>query len=581
MLSLFAALLLVGQNRGVPSGGTPVVAPDSLRIQGDASFGRVEWRSAEGAPFSKAIRAETFRAAPNAWQFEVLAPTTAPIAKGDVVLATVWLRTIRGQAETGEARTLLDVQTGPPVYAKSVSQAINVPKAWKRFDVPFVALDNIPAGEGSVAFRLGYGAQVVELGGLTVLNFGKRVALRDLPRTRSDYQGQEANAPWRKTAEARIDRIRKGDLTVQVVDAGGKPLRGANVELHLTKHAFPFGTAVGADELLGTGPDSDRYRQVLKEEFNRATIENHLKWPYWETWGKANGIKAVDWLDQNGISVRAHNVIWPSWRNSPPDLRNLDNAALRKRIDDHIVEVVGAMKGKVDVWDVVNEPFANHDILDKLGWDEMPKWFSRVHEVDPHPTLVLNDYPTLDGASHEPHLEHFFKTIGDVKRSGAPIGGIGFQCHFGGEVVPPERILSGLDRFATFGLPIEITEFDMNTSDEDLQSRYMRDFLTAVFSHPSVSGVIQWGFWSKRHWLPAAALYDDNWNLRPHGKVYLDLIKNHWTTRATGRTSSRGELKTRGFFGDYAVTVTAPGKPAKTVMVRFVKGASGPLRVSL
>ena len=30
-------------------------------------------------------------------------------------------------------------------------------------------------------------------------------------------------------------------------------------------------------------------------------------------------------------------------------------------------DVVGAVKGKVAVWDVVNEPFDNYDFFDRLG----------------------------------------------------------------------------------------------------------------------------------------------------------------------------------------------------------------------
>jgi len=35
--------------------------------------------------------------------------------------------------------------------------------------------------------------------------------------------------------------------------------------------------------------------------------------------------------------------------------------------------------------------------------------------------------------------------------------------------------------------------------------------MTAVFSHPSTTGIVQWGFWGKAHWIPAGALWDKNW----------------------------------------------------------------------
>jgi GH35 family endo-1,4-beta-xylanase len=273
-------------------------------------------------------------------------------------------------------------------------------------------------------------------------------------------------------------------------------------------------------------------------------------------------------------------VVWPSWRNSPPDLPGLSNDVLRTRIDRHLDEVVTAMKGKVDVWDVVNEPFDNHDVFDRLGDPVglMAGWFRRVKAIDPKPTLVLNDYPPLDGTLKDnAHLESFYRYLAALKATGAPLEGIGFQGHIGGNPIPPEAMLAGLDRFGRLGLPIEITELDVNMQDRPLQARYLRDFLIAAFSHPRVSGITQWGFWANRHWLPDGALFGPDWSLRPHGKAYLDLVRKTWWTDSAGRTGADGTYRTRGFYGDYDVTANgqrvrvklAPG--AKPITIRLRK----------
>lgn len=573
MPMMFSFLLLAAQ---VPAGGTPVVLPDSLVLQGNASCGTVQPVAVSGQPFRRAVRVTTTKIPPNEWEFEVGTDATVAIKKGDVLLATVYVRAIKGQAETGEGRTTMDFQVKGGDWSKSVSHPIPITKEWRRIDVPFVSGYDTPARGANVAFRLGYGLQSVEIGGLSIVNFERRVALKDLPRTAITYRGQEANAPWRKAALARIERIRKGNLAIRVTDAKGRPIPNARVEVAMTKHAFPFGTAVAADALFVQGSDGDRFRQTLLADFNRATIENHLKWPMWvQDWGRRDGLRAVDWLHDNGLTIRAHNVVWPSWRNSPPGLDKLSAPELRKEVDEHIDDVVRAVKGKVDLWDVVNEPYDNHDILDKLGGNPMPDWFRRVKRIDPKPTLVLNDYPPLDGAAKEnAHLNSFYQNLSRLKASGAPLEGIGFQCHVGGDPISPERVLSGLDRFAKLGLPIEITEFDINTQDREFQKRYMRDFMIAMFSHPSVTGFTQWGFWANRHWLPDSALYASDWTLRPHGKAYLDLVKGEWWTKAKGQTGREGFYRTRGFLGTYEVKVSAPGKATKTVRVNLAKGGA-------
>ena len=544
----------------------PVVPSGTLSLQGDAQYGTVDRVPVQGQPFTSAVRVTTLKVAADDWRFEVGTDVTAPVKKGDVMLATVWARALKGQPETGEGRAVLDFQTKEPDWSKSVSFPFAITKDWRRIDVPFTAGYDTPAGRANVAFRLGGLVQTVEIGGLTVQDYGPDYDLAKLPRTEIHYRGEEADAPWRKAALARIEKIRKGPLVVRVIDAKGRPVVGARVEVRETRAAFPFGTAVAANTLFEKGPDAETYRKTLLADFNRATIENALKWPSWETWGRENGLKAVDWLDAHGLSVRAHNLVWPSWRNSPSDLEALSPEALKARIDRRIDDAMGTFKGKVEVWDVVNEPFDNHDVFDRLGVGpvpEMAKWFRKANAIDAKPILVLNDYPPLDGgAKDNPHLESFYNNLSGLKAAGAPLEGIGFQCHIGGDPIPPERVLSGLDRFSKLALPIEITEFDINSADRPFQARYMRDFLVAVFSHPSVTGFTQWGFWANRHWLPDGALYGSDWTLRPHGKAYLDLVTRAWRTEVQGRTAKDGTYRTRGFLGDYDVIVN--GKRTKT-----------------
>ena len=124
-------------------------------------------------------------------------------------------------------------------------------------------------------------------------------------------------------------------------------------------------------------------------------------------------------------------------------------------------------------------------------------------------------------------------------------------------------MLSGLDRFARLGLPIAITEFDINSEDEQLQADYTRDFLTACFSHPAVSEIVTWGFWEKRHWFPKAALWRADWSLKPNGKAWVELTTRKWWTQASGTTDSQGRYGARGFLGQYRVTATYKGKRAE------------------
>jgi GH35 family endo-1,4-beta-xylanase len=550
----------------IPPGGTSLLPTDPftrLTIAGQAANVKAERVAVTGMPFTSAMRLTTLRRPEMIYSVQLAGSPTTATKRGDVLLLSFYVRTVQGQKETGEASSEVVFEMANPPHEKALTYGISIPaQGWKRIDLPFVAMRDLPADEAKLSFRLGFDPQSFDIGGISLLNYGQGFDRSRLPQTRATYTGMEANAAWRGPARQRIERIRKGELTVRVVDAKGKPIRNAQVAVRMKRHAFPFGSAVAAEALLSDTPDTRRYQETVTKLFNRVVMENDLKWgPYEENPERAR--RGVAWLRERGIAVRGHNLIWPSWRNSPRDLQGLagDKAALTKRIEDHIRAEATAFRGQVVDWDVINEPFDNHDVMDILGRDAMIRWFKIAHEADPNARLFLNDYPPMDGGDpNNRHLQSFYDNLRYLKDGGAPIGGLGFQGHFGGNVISPARLLSALDRFAPLGLPIAITEFDINTTDESMQASYMRDFLTAVFSHPATDSIIMWGFWEGRHWLPNAALYRRDWSLRPHGQAFLDTVFKEWWTNADGKSGRDGGYKTRGFLGQYEVSATVGGK---------------------
>ena len=232
-------------------------------------------------------------------------------------------------------------------------------------------------------------------------------------------------------------------------------------------------------------------------------------------------------------------------------------------------------------WDVINEPWDNHDFMDTLGKDAMVHWFKLAKSLDPKPRLTLNDYPKPGDSGDTAHLDHFYDTIAYMQKQKAPVEAIGFQGHFGGAMTAPEDLLKGFARIDAFGLPITVTEFDINTTDTALQAAYMRDFMTAAFSHPSIDTILMWGFWEKAHWLPDAALYNADWTIRPHGTVFQDLVRKTWWTNTGGITGDQGTWKSRGFYGTYDVSVTLPGGKKKTVPAKIIKGARNTVVVTM
>lgn len=399
------------------------------------------------------------------------------------------------------------------------------------------------------------------------------------------YPGAEPDAPWRAEAAARIESHRKADLAVSVVDRTGAPVPGATVEVEMQQHAFQFGSAVQAFRLRNNAAQHALYKAKVAELFNVATLENNLKWPPWEgEWGgnftQGGAVAALDWLNAQGIDGRGHVMVWPGETNLPADIKQMlsdgdlspsEQQTVRNRIAAHIASLGAATAGKVTAWDVVNETRTNNDLMRELseGDQAMVDWFGLADTAAPDADLYMNDFGILNswGQAAVNNRNQYYDTIEQLKNAGAKIDGVGFQGHFSGDdITPPEQILEIFDRFDELGLEMQITEFDMNTTDEALQAQYMADVMTAAFSHEGLNAFILWGFWENAHWRPEAALYRSDWSIKPNGEAYLDLLFDQWWTDEEATADDQGEASVRGFKGEYQVTATA-GAESDTVNV--------------
>jgi hypothetical protein len=396
-----------------------------------------------GGPVRQAWRLETLKQPADPWKFQLQATGGAGVKRGDTLWARFFMRSTGSLNETGEGLTTFVFETADEQHAKSIDLTIGAGNAWREICFPFTCRNTLDAGETLISLRAGFRPQTIEIGGVEVLNYGPDRKPNALPRTREDYPGREANAPWRAAA---AERIRTLEINPQ---------------------------------------------------------------------------------------------------------------GLRQAASDRVSEMIKLTRGRFHDWDVINEPFAHNDLMRVLGDEVMADWFKQARAIDPDAVLFLNDYAGLAaGGMNTLHKDHFEKTARFLKEHGAPIGGIGLQCHFGWSVTPPETALRELDRWAKLGLEIHLTEFDIDTTDEDLQADYTRDLLTLAFSHPSVTAIMTWGFWEGRHWRPDAALWHKDWTLKPNGKAWLDLTTRDWWTSASGVTAADGSFKTRGFFGNHEVTVS-------------------------
>lgn len=498
------------------------------------------------------------------YDVETKIKTIVPCRKGDVILARFMARAPVAKQESGEGSLGFAFQLGVAPHDRSFFTTLGPGPDWVLYEIPFTVKRDFSAGEAVVALAFAELIQTVEISGLQLLNFGTGIDIAKLPQLRFTYKGREDDAAWRAAALKRIEEIRTAPLTIHVTDTAGKPITGARVEARLTQAEFIWGTSVDEVLLSRDLPDSAKYRAVLKEFFNTAVIENGYKWPGWN--GHPQFIEdtrnALEWLGKEGFRQKGHNLVWPGWKFTPKWARGIaesDPAAFEKILEDNIHKKIAATKGKFISWDVINEILHERDFFPYLSKGAPVKWFQLARELDPSAKLVLNDYSMLNSAMSPGTIGRFLQVTEEMRAAGAPIDELGIQGHIGQQPRAPEMVLADLDLVAKAGLPVQITEFDINMKDEVLQADYTRDFLIACYSHPCITGFIKWGYWEPKHWKPDAAMFRKDWSEKPSAAVWRDWVCGKWNTRFDTTTPADGTVSRRGHFGKYTITVIHGG----------------------
>ncbi len=588
----------LGAIAGQAQTATPLLAADTIATVGgynDAAAGdAVKVVPAAGTPFATALRINRAAAGTNSYDAALAWPTRAAVRKGDLLVATFYVRSL------GDAGAALRLQPSfqladAPYTASLLAGAPVDTGSWQRYAIPFRATIDYPSGAGSFQLRYGAARQAFEVGGITVESYGQ---VADIPpalaATFAFYYPDRGNptAAWRTSALAAIEATRKTDLIVRVVDAAGRPVPAANVIVTMSASAFHWGSAVSANAVTCSNrqrarrpclnlPEADRlkYRAAAKTEFSELSLYNDLKWPEWEA-DPARALDAMTWVGQTGRAfARGHNLVWPGFEPDyklPGDIRPGTPADMvAARTLAHIADELGRTRGRVAEWDVVNEPYDNHDLQGRIATSAAPAiagvlpttaiidWYKAAAIADPAARLFLNDYAIFDGLDPA-HRAYDVALIDYLKAGGARVDAIGFQGHFGHSAPVFTDMTATLALFDPRVAAYAVTEFDFETIDPAMQADVMRDTMIFVFGSPKFTGFQMWGFWDGDHWLGSAPLFDRNWVLKPSGAVWREL-RRKWTTNVTLRADASGMARARVFKGTYNLRVVdAAGKVCRS-----------------
>jgi endo-1,4-beta-xylanase len=252
--------------------------------------------------------------------------------------------------------------------------------------------------------------------------------------------------------------------------------------------------------------------------WNQVTPENAGKWASVEgvrnNYQWANLDKIYQFAKSNGLPFKEHTFVWgqqyPGW------IATLDSASQRDEVEEWI-RLFGERYPNADFIDVVNEP--THDQppfkaaiggAGVTGYDWVIWAFEKAREFNPDAKLHLNEYGVLNGWVS---INTYIKIINLLKERNL-IDGIGLQGHFL-ESTSAAIIRSKLDQLAKTGLPIYITEYDLNIKDDAQQLAKYQEQIPALYEHPAVAGITLWGYIEGQIWRTDGFLIHKDGSDRP------------------------------------------------------------------
>ena len=267
--------------------------------------------------------------------------------------------------------------------------------------------------------------------------------------------------------------------------------------------------------------------------WNQVTPENAGKWGNVEI---SKNVFVWDTLDQvynyaikHKFPFKFHNLVWG--KQQPTWIKDLDSAQQVQQVEQWI-KLCGKRYPKTSFIDVVNEPIRTKQDTayppyykaiggeGKTGWDWVIWSFEQARKAFPHAKLILNEYKMLNG---QRPIDTFIQIINLLKERNL-IDGIGCQGHFL-EETDTSVIHNNLKKLEKLGLPIYISEYDVNIADDAKQLEKYKEQFPIFWNCKAIKGITLWGYIQNIIWRTDAYLVRADGTERPALKWLRAYVK--------------------------------------------------------
>ncbi|HKU91140.1 MAG TPA: endo-1,4-beta-xylanase [Steroidobacteraceae bacterium] len=321
-----------------------------------------------------------------------------------------------------------------------------------------------------------------------------------------------------------------GDLDAGRASTGTCPPLPPPTPPAYTRTGQPLAT--GKDKFLGSAHSAGTASLNFGAYWNQVTPENGGKWGSAEPTRDAFNWTAAHQAEAQARAIPGAPFKWHVlfWGNQQPNwMYDLSSAEQLEEIHEWLAGIASEFPN-IDQIDVVNEPL--HDPPDRTstgnttnqggsggyvdalggkgvtGWDWIINGFTLARQYFPNSKLILNDYSITNSDDSTTRYLEIVKLLQDR----GLIDGIGIQAHafeYNYNDLPnsAETHRRNLARLAATGLPVYVTEFDVDgvdpvfgVQDDAAQLQRYQALFPVFWESPAVKGITMWGYVQNSHW---------------------------------------------------------------------------------
>jgi endo-1,4-beta-xylanase len=238
----------------------------------------------------------------------------------------------------------------------------------------------------------------------------------------------------------------------------------------------------------------------------------------------------VDAAQRSGMTVHGHTLAFgealPGWMRDLPSGTAAERASSGAALLDYVRTVVTHFRGRVQSWDVVNEPFdpdqgtaPQETVWSRVLGPDYPAAVSQtVYAADPQAAQFINE----NGADVPgPRQDALLAFALHTNALGGHITGVGLQAHvydLATDAVPADDLTASLDLFGRNGLQVRISENDVTDGGGTAaQAGQYAAVLGACLRNPACVSWTTWGVDDRYDWF-----VDDDGSLQQGHDLLFD-----------------------------------------------------------